>query len=230
MKNRVYNKTLGKIFRTLGFLLVLASSVYIATQLILENDTLPLIDNLLPFANQINDIISGFAILGEYAGLALVVGLIMIVWAIRRGLVLRVLVTALLLFVYVEGAVAGTTPLAPIVLGVPSWFLAFTGLIETYIVMLTDISEYIIPGISLGAPIMLWAVFANKKPSRLSTFVYRISTTLLFLAILLNLVKVFVPSLDGVAIVATINVALYILSYLLFVVGGVFGVLGFARK
>jgi hypothetical protein len=230
MKNRVYNKTVGKIFRTLGFLLVLASSVFIAAQLIIENDTLPFIDNLLPFATLLNNIISGFAFINDYAGLALVVGFIMIVWAIRKGIVLRVLVTVLLLFVYIEGAVAGTTPLAPIILGIPSWFLAFTGLIETYIVMLTDISEYIIPGISLGAPIMLWAVFANKKPSRLSTFVYRISTTLLFLAILLNLVKVFVPTLADVAIVATINVALYILSYLLFIVGGAFGVLGFARK
>lgn len=230
MKNRVYNQTLGKIFRTLGYLLVLAGSVFIATQLILENTDLPFIENLLPFATQIDDIISGFALIGDYAGLALVVGLLMIVWAIRRGLILRVLVTVLLLFVYIEGVVAGTTPLAPIILGTPSWLVGFTGLIDTYLTQLTDISEYIIPGISVAAPIMLWAVFANKKPSRLSTFVYRISTTLLFLAILLNLVKVFVPSLNDIAIVATINVALYILSYLLFIVGGVFGVLGFARK
>ena len=58
MNKRVYNSTFGKIVRTLGFLLVLVSSLYIATYLVLQNSTLPFVSNILPFADNINNFIS----------------------------------------------------------------------------------------------------------------------------------------------------------------------------
>jgi hypothetical protein len=42
--------------------------------------------------------------------------------------------------------------------------------------------------------------------------------------------ELFVPSLGDVEIYGTINTVLYILTYLLNALGGVFGTLGFARK
>jgi hypothetical protein len=231
MNKRVYNKAFGKIVRTLGFLLVLASSVFIAVNLILENDTLPFIGTLIPFAEMINDIIATLPFIAEFAGLALIVGLIFIVWAIRRGVVLRVVLTVLLLFVFIESTISGTTPFAPIVLASPAFLATVLPLVQGPIEMVSDISEYIVPGAAVAAPILLWAVFAYKKPGRLSIFMLRVGATLLFLAIAMFIVaNLFVQSLLAVDIYQTIRVVLYIVTYLLFVLGGVFGVLGFARK
>src|SRR5690554_4045265 len=106
MNKRVYNSTFGKIVRTLGFLLVLVSSLYIATFLVIQNSTLPLVGNILPFAEMIDDMIDSLpAFIGDYVGLLLIVGLLMITWAIRRGIILRVLITVLLLFGYFESAI-----------------------------------------------------------------------------------------------------------------------------
>ena len=105
MNKRVYNSTFGKIVRTLGFLLVLVSPLYIATFLVIQNSTLPLVGNILPFAEIIDDMIDSLpAFIGDYVGLLLIIGLLMITWAIRRGIVLRVLITVLLLFGYFESA------------------------------------------------------------------------------------------------------------------------------
>jgi len=62
MNKRVYNKTFGKIVRTLGFVLVLVSSLYIATSLIIENDTLPFINILTPFAQTADGFLSSVPI------------------------------------------------------------------------------------------------------------------------------------------------------------------------
>ncbi len=234
MKNRVYNKAFGKIVRTLGFLLVLASSIFLATNLILTFDTLPFIDNLLPFANMGNDFIATIpavqALLEEYAGFALVVGFILILWAIRKGIILRVLLTVLLFLLFIESSITGTSPLYPIALQSPSWITSVLSFVEPYVNQLNAMSEYVVPGVAVGAPFLLWALFAYKKPSRLSTFLYRIASTTLFLAVLMLVVKTFVPTLDGIDLYNTAQAMLYILSYLLFAIGGVFGVLGFARK
>lgn len=234
MKNKVYNNTFGKLIRTLGFLLVLASSVYLATNLILTFDTLPFIDNLIPFANMGNDFIQSIpavqALLEEYAGFALVVGFIFLLWTLRRGVFLRVLLTVLLLLLFIESSITGTSPLYPIALQSPSWISSVLSIVETLINQLNQTSTFVVPGVAVGVPFLLWALFANKKPSRLSTFIYRIASTTLFLAVLMLVIKTFISTLDGLAIYNTAQAMLYILSYLLYAIGAVFGVLGFATK
>ena len=59
----------------------------------------------------------------------------------------------------------------------------------------------------------------------------RLGSITLFLAIAMLIVKnLFVPSLADVEIYGTITTVLYILTYLLNAIGGLFGTLGFARK
>lgn len=231
MNKRVYNKAFGKIVRTLGFLLILVSSVFLAVQLILTYQTLPFIDSLVPFADMVNDVVAPYAFLSEYAVLALIVGQIFILWAIRRGLILRVLLTVTLVFLFVENSFAGESVLVPIAVDSPSWLGNVLGFIEGPFDQLVALSEYIIPGVTVAVPFLLWVLYTYKKPGRFSLFMLRLGSITLFLAIAMLIVQeLFVPSLGDVEIYGTINTVLYILTYLLNALGGVFGTLGFARK
>ena len=231
MNKRVYNKAFGKIVRTLGFLLILVSSVFLAVQLILTYQTLPFIESLVPFADMVNDVVAPYAFLSEYAVLALIVGQIFILWAIRRGLILRVLLTVTLVFLFVENSFAGESVLVPIAVDSPAWLGNVLGFIEGPFDQLVALSEYIIPGVTVAVPFLLWVLYAYKKPGRFSLFMLRLGSITLFLAIAMLIVQeLFVPSLGDVEIYGTINTVLYILTYLLNALGGVLGTLGFARK
>ncbi len=229
VKNHVYNKTFGKIVRTLGFLLILAASLFIVTQLILENEELPLIGVLTPFAIQIDQIIQSQPMINDYVGLGLILGFLLITWAIAKSMFLKVLVTVVLLFFYVEGILSGTSPIAPIILATPDWFRNIVISLEPFVIQLSETSPYVVPGVALSAPMLLWFVF-NKKPSRLSLYLARIATTTLFLAILLQFFGSLIPIISAMGIAEVIRVALYIIVYLAFVASGALGVLGFGRK
>jgi len=176
VNKRVYNKTFGKIVRTLGFLLVLASSIFLATKLVLQNTTLPFIDKLEPFATIADGYATSFPIIAEYAGLALVLGLILILWAIRKGLILRLVLTAVLLFGFIESSISGTSALVPIVLASPAWLDGVLSMVEGLVNQVTAMSPYVIPGVAVA------------------------------------------------------KIMLYIVTYLLFIVGGLLGTLGAARQ
>ncbi|MBU1143138.1 MAG: hypothetical protein KKH92_05750 [Firmicutes bacterium] len=230
MNKRVYNKTLGKIVRTLGFLLILVSSTFLSAKMILGYQDLPLISNVLPYANMINDFVAPYPFIDEYALVGLVAGLIMLLWAIRRGLILRVVLTVVLAFVLIEGTISGTSPLFPITLSSPAWVATVLGLVSPIIDLLNGISIYIIPGAAVAVPFLLWVLFAYKKPNRFSIFMLRLGSITLFLAVAMFAAKQFVASLNDVEIFNTINIVLYLLTYLFYVLGSAFGVLGFARK
>lgn len=232
MNKRVYNSTAGKIFRTLGFLLVLVSSVYISTYLVIQNNTLPFVSSILPFAESIEAIIDSLpAFIAEYVGLALVVGLLLLTWAIRKGIVLRVLITVVLLFGYLESAIINSSSLVPLNLVNPSWMVSVLDLVEPFYDQVVALSEYVVPGVMIAAPMFLWALFANKKPGRFSVFMMRLGTITLFLAVLsLVLGQLFLTTLALENWYITVQTALYMVTYLLFVVGGAFGLIGFSRK
>jgi len=230
VNKRVYNKTLGKIVRTLGFLLILASSLFISVALILEFDTLPFIDNLTPYATQADGILANIPYIAEYAGLGLVAGLILLLWAIRKGLILRVVLTVVLVFGFVVSSIDGTSQLVPLVLAAPSWLAGVVDMISDYVNQVTAMSEYVVPGVAVAAPFLLWILFAYKKPGRFSLFLLRLGSITLFLAVLMLVAESFVSSLSGIDIYGTIKIMLYIVSYLFFVVGSLFGTLGFARQ
>ena len=232
MNKRVYNSIFGKIVRTLGFLLVLVSSVYISTYLIIQNSTLPFVSKILPLAQNIEGIIDGLpAFIADYIGLLLVVGLLLITWAIRKGIVLRVLITVVLLFGYLESAIISSSSLVPITLSNPSWMSSVLNLVDSFYTQITELSEYVVPGVMLAAPIFLWILFANKKPGRISVFMLRIGSITLIIAVLsLVLGELFLSTLAVENWYITVQTVLYMITYLLFAVGGVMGLLGFSRK
>lgn len=231
MNKRVYNKAFGKIVRTLGFLLILVSSVYLAAALINTYQALPFISTLLPYADMINDFVAPYAFISEYAVMALILGQIFILWAIRRGVILRVLLTVTLLFLFVENSLSGISVLVPITVDSPAWLPNVLGFIEGPFQQLVAFSEYIIPGVTVAVPFFLWILYAYKKPGRFSLFMLRLGSITLFLAIAMLIVKnLWVPSLADVEVYGTITTILYILTYLLNAIGGLFGTLGFARK
>jgi hypothetical protein len=232
MKNRVYNSTFGKIGRTLGFLLILFSSVVIATNLIILNQAYEGISALLPIAQQVSDILDSLpAVLGEYISIMFFVGFIFVIWAIRRGFVLRILLTVLLVFMLGFTLFSFTGPLTPVLLAFPEFLTdVLVQLVDLY-AKINDISEYIFHGIALAIPLLLWYVFANKKPGRLSLFVLRVGATFLFLAVaMLGVATEFATSMLTNDLYVQVMQSLYTLSFLLFVAGSAFGVVGFMKK
>ena len=232
MKNRVYNSTFGKIGRTLGFLLILFSSVVIATQLILINQAYEGISALKPFADQVAEILDSLPeFLGEYVSTMFFLGFIFLVWAIRRGFVLRVVLTVLLVFMLGYTMFSFTGPITPVLLGFPTFLADLLVQLTDLYQKIFDISEYIFFGIALAIPLLLWYVFANKKPGRIPLFLLRVGATFLFLAVaMLGVASEFVTSMLTNALYNQVMQSLYTLSFLLFVGGSALGVVGFMKK
>ena len=235
MKNQVYNGPFGKLLRTIGFLAVLVGSLYLATKMVLDpgNAELPLIGNLTEFANLVNDQLANVTFLNETAYVFLILsgGFILLTWVLRKGLILRVLLTVLLAVNFIFAAATGDTFLAQMAVISPDWLIELLQSIDSIYDEVVALSDYVIPGVALASAFFLWVLFAYKKPGRLSTFVLRMGTTSLFVAILMNFVaNAFVTSLLDLEIFMTVMVALYLVTYLLFLLGSVLGVLGFTRK
>jgi hypothetical protein len=235
MKNQVYNGPFGKLLRTIGFLAVLVGSLYLATKMVLDpgNAELPLIGNLTEFANLVNDQLTNVTFLNETAYVFLILsgGFILLTWVLRNGLILRVLLTVLLAVNFIFAAATGDTFLAQMAVISPDWLIELLQSIDSIYDEVVALSDYLIPGVALASAFFLWVLFAYKKPGRLSTFVLRMGTTSLFVAILMNFVaNAFMTSLLDLEIFMTVMVALYLVTYLLFLLGSALGVLGFTRK
>jgi hypothetical protein len=235
MKNQVYNGPFGKLLRTIGFLAVLVGSLYLATKMVLDpgNAELPLIGNLTEFANLVNDQLTNVTFLNETAYVFLILsgGFILLTWVLRKGLILRVLLTVLLAVNFIFAAATGDTFLAQMAVISPDWLIELLQSIDSIYDEVVALSDYLIPGVALASAFFLWVLFAYKKPGRLSTFVLRMGTTSLFVAILMNFVaNAFMTSLLDLEIFMTVMVALYLVTYLLFLLGSALGVLGFTRK
>jgi hypothetical protein len=233
MKNRVYNGTIGKIIRTFGFLLILISSAYLAINYVSFYDSYVGLAQLAPYANQALDFIATLPVaLFEYVGLAFFAGFIMLIWAIRKGLIVRVVLTVGLAFLMIHTFIAGNSPIEIVgFFDFPTWLDGLqSSIVPTYISIL-DISEYVIGGVAIGVPIFLWFTFANKKPNRFSIMMLRIGSTTLFLgAAMVIVANQFVVAMLTNALYMQVVISLLTLSYLLFVLGALFGFLGFSRK
>lgn len=228
MKKRVYNKTVGKIFRTLGFLILLAVSLVVGAELVIVSD-LAFLDSVEPLANDLLSLLPVATY--DYLGLALLVGLLLLVWAIRRGIILRVLLTVALVGTFALESYQMLSYLTGFVYLTPSWLGSGINAISDVLDQLLDISPWLMPGGALLVVMLLWAVFANKRPKRFSIFFMRVATITLFfgivaLALEMNLTATFVTA----TWFELIKYVCYIASYALIAVGSLFGVLGFYRK
>lgn len=232
MKNRVYNSTFGKIGRTLGFLFILFSSVVIVTKLIIMNQTYEGVSALLPIAEEIDSILATLpVVINEYISVMFFVGFIFLIWAIRKGIILRVLLTVLLLFILGSTLIGSSGLLTPVILTYPEWSQdILLKLLDVYLKIM-DISEYIIGGAAAAIPLLIWYVCAKKKPGRISLFVIRVAATFLFLAVAMLIVAIeFATAMLTNELYMQITMSLYILAFLLLTVGSLLGVLGFFKK
>ena len=228
MNKRVYNKAVGKIFRTLGFLLILAVSLVIAAELIVATG-ITFLQVAEPYANQLLDLLP--VAIYDYLGLGLLAGFLFLVWSIRRGVVLRVLVTVVLLVVFLLESYTSVSFFTGFLLLTPTWLDAVFNAISGLLDQLLAISVWVAPGASLFAVMLLWGVFANARPKRFSIFFIRLATITLFfgvvaLALQANLTLSFATA-DWYLLVMYMC---YILSFGLIAFGSLFGVIGFYRK
>ena len=234
MKKRVYNKTFGKIVRTLGFLLILVSSLYLMAQILVFADyqALPVVTPLATYGQLILDQFQLIPFMnGGFAVIGLALGIILLVWAIRQGIVLKVVITVLALLTVVITSVVGQALLVPLVIGFDQAVADIFNLASGALTPLLDISPFVLPGIFLATALLFWAVLAYKKPKRFSLFLLRIGATTLFLGMLLMAVPVAL-NLDLLTneLYLTGAIGLYILTFVTFSVGSAFGVAGFLRK
>jgi hypothetical protein len=232
MKNRVYNSTLGKIGRTFGFLLIFFASVVIATYFITMFSTYEGISALLPVAESVTDILNKLPdVLNQYITVMLFVGFVFLIWAIRKGFVIRILLTVLLLFAMTYTLINFSGHLTFLPLLYPEWMEDILVSANELIVQLDNIHEYIVHAAVIAVPILLWYVFANKKPGRISLFLLRIGATFLFLAAgMLVVASEFATSMMTNDLYIQVMISLYTLTYLLFVAGSALGIVGFMKK
>lgn len=229
MNKRVYNKTFGKIFRTCGFLLILVSSIYFGANLVIAYSDLPLMNFLLPFANMIDGII-GFPFIVEYAFLMLIVGLIFVIWAIRRGFILRILLTFVLLVMTVYAMSQPIVYMTFLAIDMPAWWATVLGFANPLLDQFLALHGAVGPAVVLLVPALLWITFRNKKPRRLSIFLMRLGSIAMLVATLMVIVSEdFFTDLQSFAIYETIYLLAYIFTYLFYMVGSVFGILGAAK-
>lgn len=230
MNNRVSNGIVGKTFRTLGFILLLASSVLILSELVL-NTSNSVSAFAEPYAQMVDDFVSnlGFAVV-EYALLGLILGFLFIIWAIRKGIVLRLLITALLVFVLAEAVANNSALFTGIALVQVSFLESAVSSVESYLNDLIAYSDYVVPGANLALAFFLWVLFANKKPKRLSVNLLRVGAIFLLLAV----IAAGLPAMVSINFATAswyliVEFVLYALAYVFFILGGVFGILGFSR-
>lgn len=229
MNKRVYNKTFGKIFRTLGFLLILVSSIHFGARLIIEYQALPLMNFLLPFATLIHDTL-GFSFIEEYAFLALIVGLLFVIWAIRKGIILRVLLTFVLVVMTVDAMISDIVYMTWLPIAMPNWWQIVLGFAKPLLEQLFALHGAVKAALVLLAPILLFITFKNKKPTRFSIVLMRFGSLAMTLAVIMVIVSVdFFTALQGIDIYQTIYLMLYIFTFLFYILGGLFGLLGMTK-
>ena len=229
LNKRVYNKTFGKIVRTLGFLLVFVSSIYFSTNLVIAYSDLPLMNFLLPFADMIDGII-GIPFIAEYAFLMLILGLLFIIWAIRRGFVLRILLTFVLLVMTVYAMSQPIVYMTYLAIDMPAWWETVLGFANPLLDQFLALHGAVGPAVVLLVPILLWITFRNKKPIRFSVFLMRLGSIAMVLATLMVIVSEdFFTALQSVEIYETIYLLAYIFTYLFYMVGSIFGILGLTK-
>ena len=232
MKNRISNGVFGKIIRTLGYVLLLVSSVLILSELVLANTSYSLIAFLEPYANIVVNLVNQLGVsVVQYAFIGLVVGLLFLVWALRKGIILRLLISLLLIFVLAESVFHSNILFTGVLLTVPAFLDTAVTSVGSFIDQIISASSYVAPGAVLILVLFLWALFANKKPKRLSVNLVRTATVfLLFAVILAALPSIFTVSLFTASWYIIVTLVFYILTYALYILGGVFGVIGFGRS
>ncbi len=112
----------------------------------------------------------------------------------------------------------------------PAWWATVLGFANPLLDQFLALHGAVGPAVVLLVPALLWITFRNKKPRRLSIFLMRLGSIAMLVATLMVIVSEdFFTDLQSFAIYETIYLLAYIFTYLFYMVGSVFGILGAAK-
>lgn len=231
MKNRkIENKKVGKIFRTLGFVMLLIFMFYFALLLIAVGA--PDIAEKLNFIGEIyqKTIVAWLEtnlwlfILIPMVGLAFV--FVTQVKTIFMKVLLPILVAVMFLITVNNDVFAytGNIILAFPILNTPEFLTS--GFINDFLVF----DETILGVIYIVFGIITLIVFAYRKPIKITWIVLRVASLLFVIAAIMGLLPTFIESLGNSDTFNNIHLWVFAGGYTLFSVSSLTGIIGLARK
>ncbi|MGB0175283.1 MAG: hypothetical protein ACPF9F_03135 [Acholeplasmataceae bacterium] len=234
MKNYVENQLLGKFFRTIGYALLFVSSSLISLALVFEPSAdFIMIDRIRDTLQPVQDFVLSVDLIQDsfYYLFLFLIGMVLIFWTLVKSTFVKLVQTLVLVVLFALIFHTQDKTLIPISFSNPTWITDSLAMVDSYINQLLALSEdFVMPLAALLGTLVIWQVFATKKPKRLSTLTMRVGSVILFLAVLFFFAGLAFEDFLDTSIVDNIRGYAYVLSFDLFVLGSAFGILGFMRK
>jgi len=234
MKNYVENQLLGKFFRTIGYALLFVSSSLISLALVFEPSAdFIMIDRIRDTLQPVQDFVLSVDLIQDsfYYLFSFLIGMVLIFWTLVKSTFVKLVQTLVLVVLFALIFHTQDKTLIPISFSNPTWITDSLAMVDSYINQLLALSEdFVMPLAALLGTLVIWQVFATKKPKRLSTLTMRVGSVILFLAVLFFFAGFAFEDFLDTSIVDNIRGYAYVLSFDLFVLGSAFGILGFMRK
>ncbi len=248
MKNYVENYALGKLFRTLGYLFILLSSLYMIYHSIFVSETNfilkdTLASSLSPFEGILGTLLR-YASLGpildlnqgQEAFLYLIMfwsGFFLLVWTLGKNLFSKIMnsffmIAALIFILYTK-----TTAFFSVNFENPGLFETILNIIGNQLDVVTSLHNLVPLLVVFLLVINLWSLIEGKRPKRISNILLSVGMFILFCAHLLTFAEAaLVPSFTSVidTIIELGQLHAYIFFPYFLLLGSTFGVLGFFRK
>lgn len=233
MKNYVENQSLGKFFRTIGYILIFVATSLISMTILFDSNTeIVLIDTIRETLQPIQDVVLTVDFLqdGFYQLLFFYIGMVLIFWTLVKSTFVKLLQTLIFTGLFVLIFYSKDMSFIPITFTNPDWMVDALAMVDSYLDPVLSLNEFVAPLAALVGTLVIWQLFATKKPKRIATFFLRAGSVVLFLAVLsIFATKAFEEFFDT-SIFDTVRSYLYIVSYDFFILGSAFGILGFMRK
>ncbi|MGA0351518.1 MAG: hypothetical protein ACO3MF_02040 [Acholeplasmataceae bacterium] len=234
MKNYVENQLLGKFFRTIGYALLFVSSSLISLALVFEPSAdFIMIDRIRDTLQPVQDFVLSVDLIQDsfYYLFSFLIGMVLIFWTLVKSTFVKLVQTLVLVVLFALIFHTQDKTLIPISFSNPTWITDSLAMVDSYINQLLALSEdFVMPLAALLGTLVIWQVFATKKPKRLSSLTMRVGSVILFLAVLFFFAGLAFEDFLDTSIVDNIRGYAYVLSFDLFVLGSAFGILGFMRK
>lgn len=240
MKTKVQNRLFGKIIRTIGYVLLLLSALILAvTAFIIFAKTISIDGNAT--VAKINEIVDSLKIpnLIFYSNLAMLVGLLLVAWALGRSIFGKVIYTILLIIMLVylilgpsfaKIYLSGPQPdyLQTFVAKNGQWFIDFNNTLE--------------PGLIGGIVTLVFTIatvtiIGGKKPAGISNkLVGGGMVFLVFFTVVTNILPQALANVEGLEsffvskVFFIITQALHALGFLFVALGSLFGTIFFFKR
>ena len=216
--NKVSNGPLGKLLRTIGFILVLVASVVLATVNVRVLD-IGFINNQLGFVYDfINDHLS---FLFDYSYLILTGGIFLLVWTVSRNLFLQIVSSVLAVLVIIAHDQSAAAKVIP--------FLTLPNI--SFLEELLQTHHWLGLALNLLSVFFLYLIFGYRKPRRLSVSFMNSAMLILLIALLVGgLPELLNNDWNTKTVFIKIYSGIFGLSFVISGLSSIFGIIGFARS